>query len=319
MDRKQKIVIITAVVLSIAAMAVGCYLFCLRIPVQLKIEKSDAPLYALIPIYVFLVALGALIDQIIHEGAHLFVGVICSMGVKAPRIRLFSSSSVDIYPKGKKHMKARMIATCGAGLFFELLVIILGIVSLCVPTVFIFFCVLLPYALYSFIVNVAPVEYSSGKTDGLVLWELFTNKPTAQVLLAILRIQGSVHAGTLMSELDEGMLLDVPQLPEDDINFIILTQLRYEYYLATGNDPEAYKYFCRYRDLIQYLPDGYTGKDKSKKDMLRAKRKMKAEEKLEAEEMQEEAASPAAEKTAGETTTPEAEETAEGNDKNNTN
>lgn len=264
MNKKQNIVIIIAVVLAVAVMAVGCYLFCVRIPVQLKIEKKDAPLYALIPIYFILVAFGALIDQIIHEGAHLFIGVICSMGVKAPKIRLFKSSSVDIYPKGKKRMKARMILTTGAGLFFELLVIILGIVSLCVPTVFIFFCVLLPYALYSFIVNAAPVEYSSGKTDGLVLYELFTNKPTAQVLLAILKIQGSVHAGTLMSELDEGLLLDVPQLPEDDINFIILTQLRYEYYLAKGNDSEAYKYFCRYRDLIQYLPDGYTDKDKKK-------------------------------------------------------
>ncbi len=299
MDKKQKIVIITAVVLAVVVMALGCYFFCVRIPVQLKIKNGEAPLYALIPIYLVLVALGALIDQIIHEGAHLFMGVICSMGVKAPRIRLFSSSSVDIYPKGKKHMKARMIITTGAGLFFEFLVILLGIISLCVPTVFIFFCVLLPYALYSFIVNVAPVEYSSGKTDGLVLWELFSNKPTAQVLLAILRIQGSVHAGTLMSELDEGMLLDVPQLPEDDINFIILTQLRYEYYLAKGNDPEAYKYFCRYRDLIQYLPDGYTGKDKSKKDMLRAKAKMRAEDELIAEEMP--------------------KETAEGNDENKTN
>lgn len=177
-------------------------------------------------------------------------------------------------------MKARMIVTTGAGLFFELLVILLGVISLCVPTVFVFFCVLLPYALYSFIVNVAPVEYASGKTDGLVLFELIANKPTAHVLLAILEIQGSVHGGKLMSELDEGMFLDVPQLPEDDINFIILTQLRYEYYLAKGNDSEAYKYFCRYRDLIQYLPEGYTdnGRKKNKDRNYKVEKEVKPQE-----------------------------------------
>jgi hypothetical protein len=66
-----------------------------------------------------------------------------------------------------------------------------------------------------------------------------------------------MRTGTKLEEIDENLLLDLPQLPEDDINFIILTQLRYEYYLAKGNDSEAYKYFARYKDLIKYLPDGY--------------------------------------------------------------
>ena len=66
-----------------------------------------------------------------------------------------------------------------------------------------------------------------------------------------------MRSGTFLKDIDEGLLLDVPQLPEDDINFIILTQLRYEYYLAKGNDSEAYKYFMRYQQLIDYLPSAY--------------------------------------------------------------
>jgi hypothetical protein len=73
-------------------------------------------------------------------------------------------------------------------------------------------------------------------------------------MVNILRVQGQVNGGKNLADIDESLLFDLPQLPEDDINFIILTQLRYEYYLAKGNDSEAYKYFTRYKDLIKYLP-----------------------------------------------------------------
>ena len=76
-------------------------------------------------------------------------------------------------------------------------------------------------------------------------------------MFAILRVQGLVNAGVMLKDVDESMLTDVPQLPEDDINFIVLTQLRYEYYLAKGDDVTAEKYLSRFNELIQYLPDGY--------------------------------------------------------------
>lgn len=248
---KNKIVTIVGAVCAVAVAGVGGYVFCTQINIP------DAKLYALIPVYIILLFFGAFVDEIIHEGAHLLLGVMCSMGVKIPKIRLFKSSSVEVYPKGAKNMKARMIVTAGAGLFFDLLIIAFGIISLCVKSVPIIFCVTLPYAIYTFIVNVAPLEYAAGKTDGLMLWELISNKPTAQVLLAILRIQGTVHAGVPIQDLPEENFFSVPQLPEDDLNFIILTQLRFEYYEAKGDDNKAYKYLARYKDLIQYLPEEY--------------------------------------------------------------
>lgn len=258
---KQKLTTAAAAVAAALAAAGGGYMFCT------DAMFAGTELYVLIPIYIILVLLAAFADELVHEGAHLLVGLICLMGVKAPKISLFRSSSVEVFPYGSRHMRARMAATAAAGLVFDLLIIALGVISLAVPSVPVFFCVVLPYALYTFIINVLPFEYKSGKTDGLVVWELITNKPTAQVLVAILKIQGLQHSGKLMKELDEGLFLDVPQLPEDDINFIIMTQLRYEYYLAVGNDSEAYKYFLRYKDLVGYLPAEYDAGDMKDSDV----------------------------------------------------
>ena len=258
---KHTVTTTVAAVLAIILAAVGGYVFCT------DAAFAEVELYALIPIYLILVFVAAFADELIHEGAHIIVGLICLMGPKLPKIRIFRSSSVEVFPYGSKHMRARMALTAAAGLFFDFLLIALGVIALAVPSVPAFFCVVLPYALYSFIINVVPFEYKSGKTDGLVVWELIRNVPTAQVMIAILKIQGLQHSGKLLRELDEGLFLDVPQLPEDDVNFIILTQLRYEYYLAVGNDSEAYKYFMRYKDLVGYLPAEYDVDDMTDSDV----------------------------------------------------
>lgn len=259
MDKRKLSTVITVVAAFFAiALAVwGGFIFC----TQMKI--ADAQLYALIPIYLIAVVVFALIDELVHEGAHFLVGAICGMGVKPPKIRLFKSSSVEMYPKGVKAMRLRFILTAAAGLFFDLLIIVLGLIALLVPSVSPIFALGLPYAFYSFVINVAPLEYGAGKTDGLLVCEAIANTQSAQVMFAVLKVQGKVNSGTMLKEIDESMLLDVPQIQEDDINFIMLTQLRFEYYEAKGNDSEAYKYFMRYKDLIRYLPSEYRNKENS--------------------------------------------------------
>lgn len=154
-------------------------------------------------------------------------------------------------------MRLRMILTASAGVSINLACVAIGIISILVPQVPATLCVLLPYSAYLFLLNAVPAELSGGKNDGMIVWELLTLSDSAKVMLVILRIQGSIRSGIKLEEIPEAMLFEVPQLPEDDINFIILTQLRYEYYLAVGNDSEAYKYFMRYKDLIKYLPSEY--------------------------------------------------------------
>lgn len=247
---KNTLVTVVAAVLAVAFAAYGGYVFCVT-------TSIEAELYALIPVYIVLLLVGVIVEEFVHEGAHFLVGAICSMGVKAPKIKLFKSSSVEMCPKGVKGLKGRFLATVIAGLVFDFLLIAVGVIAFAVPSVPALIGFASPFALYSFIINAAPLEYGEGKTDGLIALEMIKNQPTAQVLMNILKIQGYMRSGVLMSDLDESLLLDVPQLPEDDINFIILTQLRYEYYLAKEDDSEAYKYFMRYQELIQYLPSAY--------------------------------------------------------------
>lgn len=251
---KSLIVTITAAVLAVAFAIWGGFIFCIQTTIE------GAKLYTLIPIYILLVLLGVFFEQVVHEGAHFLVGSICKMGVQVPKIRLFKSSSVDVFPIGVKCMRGRFVATAMAGPFFDLLLVVLGVIAFAAPSVPAVLGVLSPYALYSLIINGCPIEYGAGKTDALVAWEVITNQPTAQVMLNILRIQGHMRSGVQLADIDQGLLLDVPQLPEDDINFIILTQLRYEYYLAKGDDSTAYKYFARYQQLIHYLPSEYRQK-----------------------------------------------------------
>ncbi len=248
---KNKLVFWGAVVVSFA-LAVWCgYVFCTRI------EIEGAGLESLIPAYIIAVFFGIVFADFVHEGGHLIVGLCCLMGMKLPKFRLFSSSSVEVSPKGAKAIKLRMLLTTSAGLFFNLLSVILGFLSAVVPSIPAMFCVILPYSFYMLVINGVPAEYKSGKTDGLVIWEILSKQPTAEVMLGILKIQGLLNSGVPLKDIDEAMFLDLPQLPDDDINFIILTQLRYEYYLAKDNDSLAYKYFMRYKDLIQYLPSDY--------------------------------------------------------------
>ncbi|MDE6557939.1 MAG: hypothetical protein K2K39_02415, partial [Clostridia bacterium] len=256
MKRKlPTIITVVAAICAVALAAWGGYVFC----TQVEIGGERPELYALIPIYIIILFIGAFLAELVHEGAHFLIGAICSMGVKVPKVRIFKSSSVDVFPRGAKALKLRFVLTAGAGLFFDLLLIALGVIAFAAPSVHPIFGVMAPYALYSFIVNVAPLEYRAGKTDGLVIVEALSKSPSSQVMFAILKVQGLVNGGVPLKEIDEGLILDVPQVQEDDINFIILTQLRYEYYLAKNDDSEAYKYFLRYKELIRYLPSEYTG------------------------------------------------------------
>lgn len=253
----KKLVYAFTAVLSIALAA-----YCGYAIGAFSIDVLGAGLETIIPVYILLLFLSVIFADFAHEGAHFLVGLFCGMDVTMPKIRLFKSSSLTVCPKNANHVKAKMIATASAGLIINFACAAVGAMALFLPRIPVFFSILLPYSFYLFVVNAVPLEYDSGKTDGLVIWELISNADSAKVMLVILKVQGMMRSGTNLADVPETLLLEVPQLPEDDINFIILTQLRYEYYLARGNDSEAYKYFLRYKDLIQYLPSEYKEKNK---------------------------------------------------------
>lgn len=239
---KKNVIYAFTLIVTLALAAYCGYVFCTRSAFAALLPYVSAL------IYVALLALSVVAADFLHEGAHLLLGKCLKMGARIQRISILSSSSVTLEPKGDVHLKARTAVTAAAGITVNLICVIVGVVALFTPLPS-ELCVLLPYSFYIFAVNAVPLEYSGGKTDGLVLWELLTNAPSAQVMLGVLRVQAIVGAGTPLQNVDEALLLNLPQLPEDDANFTALTQLRLEYYQARGDPEKAEKYRLRLESL----------------------------------------------------------------------
>ncbi len=68
-------------------------------------------------------------------------------------------------------------------------------------------------------------------------------------MLAVLTVQAQVLNGKPIKEVDESLLFSVPQIQEDDPAFISLTELRYEYFKAKGEEEQAEKFKTRFEEL----------------------------------------------------------------------
>lgn len=247
---KAKLITAAGVVAALVLVVAAGYVFCVRA------DLFKAGHAALAAIYVLLVAASVPFCDVLHECGHLVAGLCCKMRVKLSRWRPFKSSSVSVDPVGCKSMRARMLATSLGGLAVNAITFALGVAALCTSAMPSAFAALAPYSAYLLIVNAVPCE-GEGKNDGLVASELIRLTDSSRVMLAVLRAQGMVNGGVPLANIPQELLFDLPQLPEDDVNFIILTRLRAEYFSARGDAAEAEKYFDRFEQIKCYLPEGY--------------------------------------------------------------
>lgn len=190
--------------------------------------------------------------SLFHELGHVVFGRICK--IKAvPSLKLLGSSSCKIIPLTDKNLKARLFFTVKGGLYFNALAAIV-FYMLCIYGVLPSFMYFIVTAhIYLYILNGFPIEYASGKSDGAVSWGLVTGVDSEKVMLSVLTVQAQVLCGKPIAEVDESLLFDVPQLAEDDINFISLTELRYEYFKAKGDTEKADFYKKRLDEIKIYL------------------------------------------------------------------
>ncbi len=251
---KSKIIFCASLALSLGLAVPAGYVFCMR-------TQTGASLAALIPAYIATLFLSVIFGDLVHEGAHVLVGLCCSMGVRPDKYRIFRTSSVSVRPKGARAMRARMIATSSAGVAANLLCLAAGVVAACFSGVAAFFSVLMPYSCYLLLINAVPDDMDGAKNDGMLVLELIRRTDSAAVMLRVLCVQGRVRAGENLADIPEDYFFSVPQLPEDDLNFIMLTRIRYEYYFARGDEEEAQKYLSRYNELACYLPPEYAAEE----------------------------------------------------------
>ena len=95
------------------------------------------------------------------------------------------------------------------------------------------------------------------KNDGAILCDLKNKTDSSVVLLSILSIQSQLYNGKTPSEIDQKYYFDVPQLIESDLNFALILDARYCYYLDKGDYENAKKVTSRLLSLEEYLSKEY--------------------------------------------------------------
>ena len=202
-----------------------------------------------IPVWVAMIVAIPL-ASLLHELGHMLFGAMSGIKSK-PHFNILGSSSCSLIPKKDDKIKARVLLTAYGGVTVNLLVVIVcgALISLGVAPVWL--SVLIPANAYICALNFIPAHYFSGKSDGLLIVEVMDERDEGKVLLAVLTVQAQILNGKPVEEVDESLLFDLPQIREDDQSFIALTELRYEYMKAKGNDTEAQKYKERFEQLKQ--------------------------------------------------------------------
>lgn len=186
-------------------------------------------------------------SSFLHELGHMLAGA--AVKIKAvPKFSLFGSSCVKLIPGTDKNLRPRAFVAAAGGLAVNLIIAVISLVPLYSGAFPAWLCVFLPSSAYLFFLNL-----SGEKTDGSVCANLIGNTDEAKVMLAVLTVQAQILNGKPVEEVDESLLFGVPQIREDDESFISLTELRYEYCKAKGDNGRAEMYASRLEELKKYL------------------------------------------------------------------
>lgn len=172
------------------------------------------------------------------------------------------AGSVELVAKTTERLSSRFAAVTVAPLIATFILTLVGIVPFFVPRlpfqVVCMWVMLLPIGAYSFLGNALPMKSGGVNNDGAVLLELKKDTPSAKVLLALMSIQSELFNGKTPGEIDEKLYFDLPQLPEDDLYFIMLLDARYNYYLDKQDYASAHNVCERLQTLTNYMPKSYS-------------------------------------------------------------
>lgn len=167
----------------------------------------------------------------------------------------------EMIPTTTDNLKVNLKKMTRGGVFASFVMMLIG-----VPPLFItglpswIYCVwssFLPIGAYFFFGTALPMSNVGVLNDGAVLYALKKEWDTIKVLLALLAIQVEMYNGKTPAEVDEKLYFELPQLPEDDPNFAMLLDARYNYYLDKGDYDNAKKCCDRLISVIDYMPKNF--------------------------------------------------------------
>ena len=171
------------------------------------------------------------------------------------------AGSTVAVPTYTENLAARYKRMTFGGLFFTFILTLAGVPAYFVKGVPLFvyalWAMLVPIGAYSFLGNALPAENGGARNDGAVLLGLKKLDDSTKVTLSLLAVQAELYGGKTPSEINPDYYFGVPQLPEDDLNFITLLNARYNYYLDGGDYENAKKVSDRLLTLTEYMPKSF--------------------------------------------------------------
>ena len=152
--------------------------------------------------------------------------------------------------------KGLKIMTRG-GIIASILLMLVGIVPIFFveisPWIYCIWVMFFPIGIYYFLGNALPKETMGVRNDGAVLFGIKKNDDQTKTIYSLLKIQAFLYNGKTPSEIDEKYYFNLPQLPEDNLTFIMLLSARYSYYLDKGDYENAKKTTERMLSLEDYM------------------------------------------------------------------
>ena len=111
----------------------------------------------------------------------------------------------------------------------------------------------MPISLYFVLANALPMSNNLVRNDAAILWGIAHDDPATKVMFSLLKVHALLYKGYTPAEIPEEYYFDVPQLPEDEPNFIMLLNNRYYYYLDKGDYENATKVINRLESVQDYI------------------------------------------------------------------
>lgn len=176
------------------------------------------------------------------------------LGEQAGYTEMIPSSDVDLDKK--------LLKMTSGGLVASFIVMLLGVPALFLTKyisvwLFSIWSMLLTIGAYYFFGTCLPASDQYTLNDGAVIYNLKKQTDTSKVMVNLLKIQANLYLGKSPSQIDKNLYFDLPQLREDDVNFALLLNARYHYYLDKGDYENAQKCCDRILMLEDYLPKTY--------------------------------------------------------------
>lgn len=221
--------------------------------------------------------LSIFVITLFHEFGHLIAGKIAGFKFVSITVWFFSirrvgknlkfsftsfpeaSGVTEMIPTSTNNLKKKFAVLSRGGIIANLILMAISVL----PIVFTNFtgyllclvCPLFPLTVYMILDNLLPTDRGGIRNDGGVLYGLRKNDADSKVLLNILTIQAELYLGKTYSEIDERLYFDVPQLCEENPNFINISNLRYCYYIDKGDFESAKSVLHRILPLVENLPN----------------------------------------------------------------